>query len=206
MGDIKLNLINHSNDKNNSEVVVFQKNEVPNYEEIAVAWTVIKDCGPGWNHPFTYPMNMFVGASDSWGNHSPQMDVAYGQQFSVVEDASGDILKHTGQASSPEEVDVLNALEQGSINANIYKDGRLLATKTGISPSQKAVFQFKPVIWVGVASQIEEGSVMNSAIVSQINTEISLFGIKSADIVMTGGGSGPEATPFIFELQNIVYA
>ena len=31
---------------------------------------------------------------------------------------------------------------------------------------------------------------------SSINTEISLLGIAGADIVMTGGGSGPDAKPF----------
>lgn len=206
MADIKLNFINASNDKNNSEIVIFQKNEATSYEEIAVAWKVIEYCGQGWNHPFTYPMDMFVSASDSWGNYSPQKGAANGQLFSVVEDASGDILKYTGQASSLNEVDVLNALEVGAIDANIYKAGRLLATKTGVAPGQKAVFQFKPTIWIGVVSQIEEGAVMNSAILSQINTEISLFGIKSADILMTGGGPGPNSTPFIFTLQNIVYA
>ena len=206
MADIKLNLINHSNDKNNSEIVIFQKNEATSNEEIAVAWKVIKYLAQGWNHPFTYPITMFVGASDSWGNSSPQKEIVNGQQFSVVEDASGDILKYTGQASSPDEVEILNALQRGAINADIYKDGSLLATKTSISPGQKAVFQFNPTIWIGVASQIDEGAVMNSAILSEINTEISLLGLKSADIVMTGGGPGEDATPFVFTLQNVVYA
>lgn len=206
MADIKLNFINDSNDKNNSEIVIFQKNEATSYEEIAVAWRVIENCGQGWNHPFTYPMDMFVSASDSWGNYSPQKGASNGQQFSVVVDPSGDILKYTGQSTNQNEVEVLNALEIGAIDANVYKDGRLLATKTSVAPGQKAVFQFKPTIWIGVVSQIEEGEVMNSAILSQINTELSLFGIKSADIVMTGGGPGPNSTPFTFTLQNILYA
>jgi len=47
---------------------------------------------------------------------------------------------------------------------------------------------------------------MNSAVVSSINTELSLIGIASADIVMTGGGAGPAATPFEFAFENVVYA
>ena len=43
-----------------------------------------------------------------------------------------------------------------------------------------------------------------SAVVSNINTEISLLGIASADIVMTGGGPGANSTPFAFSLQNVV--
>jgi hypothetical protein len=35
------------------------------------------------------------------------------------------------------------------------------------------------------------------------DTELSLYGISSADIVMTGGGPGPNSTPFQFTLQNV---
>jgi hypothetical protein len=47
---------------------------------------------------------------------------------------------------------------------------------------------------------------MNSAILSMVNAELSLLGIASADIVMTGGGPGPTSTPFQFNLANIVMA
>ena len=41
---------------------------------------------------------------------------------------------------------------------------------------------------------------------SDVNSEIGLLGVQSADIVMTGGGVGPNATPFKFSLENVVYA
>jgi len=56
-----------------------------------------------------------------------------------------------------------------------------------------------------VVSQLEEGDVMNSAIISQVNSEINLFGISSADIVMTGGGPGKLSVSFNFSLENINY-
>lgn len=71
-------------------------------------------------------------------------------------------------------------------------------------PGQKAVFEFKPTLWIGTASQIEQGAVMNSAVLSDINTELSLLGIKRADIVMTGGGGGTTATAYQFRLANVV--
>ena len=205
MADIKLNFINASNDANNSKVVIFQKNEAASFDELAVAWKVIENCGKDWCHPFTYPMEMFVAARDSFGNLSTQIPATNGQLFSVLEDQSGDTLQLTGQCNA-REVDVENARVTGSIDAQIYKDGRLLATKTGIAPKQMAAFQFKPIIYIGVASQIEEGEVMNSAILSKINDAIPLLGIKSADLVMKGGGSGPGATAFTFQLENIVNA
>ncbi len=204
--DIQLNYINNSNDANNSQVVIFQKNVATNFDELAVAWQVIQYCGYGDNHPFRFPMSMQVGASDSYGNYTPQLTAQNGQLFTMQMSASGDTLVYSGAATSMNEVQVLNGLQKGAINASIYKDGRLLAIKTSIAPQQRAVFEFKPTIWIGVASQVVQGQVMNSAILSDINTELSLLGIASADIVMTGGGPGPNATPFQFNLQNIVMA
>ncbi len=204
--DIQLNFINQSNDQNNSEIVVFSKNASANADELAVAWQVIKNCGQGDNHPFIYPMSMQIGATDSDGNFTPHLDAQYGQLFHMVLTPSGDQLALAGSATSAREVQLRNDLQKGMINANIYKDGKRFATKTSIAPQQMAVFEFTPTIWIGVASQVDEGQIMNSAIVSSINTQISLLGIASADIVMTGGGSGPNAEPFVFMLENVVMA
>jgi hypothetical protein len=204
--DIQLNLINDSNDVNNSEIVIFAKNAATDVQETAVAWQVIKYLGRGDNHPFAYPMATQVGASDSWGNYTALLSAANGQQFAMVRDTSGDVLKYNGQAASATEIEVLNALPQGAINAGIYKSGKLYARETDVAPQQKAVFQFKPTIWIGAVSQAVEGETMNSAIVSSVNTELSLLGVASADIVMTGGGAGPDAKPFMFTLANVEYA
>lgn len=206
MDAIQLNFINRSNDANNSEVVIFQKNAASSFDELAVAWQVIKYCGQGDNHPFKWPLASTVAASDSWGNYTPQMAAEPGQMFKMVLTPSGDQLQVAGPASNAQEIQITNDLPKGAINANVYKDGRLLATKTNVAPGQKAVFQFKPTIWIGVVSQIDQGDVMNSAILSNIDTEINLLGIVSADIVMTGGGSGANAQPFEFSLQNVAMA
>ncbi|KKC99676.1 MULTISPECIES: hypothetical protein [Photobacterium] len=201
---INLNFINRSNDVNNSEVVIFQKNVAESFDEIAIAWRVIQNCGRNDNHPFVYPLKFEVCASDSFGNYTPQMTAYDGQAYEMVKDTSGDVLRlASSPAVSQQEVEVRNNLSSGSINANIYRDGKLLAAKTNVSPGQKGVFQFHPSIFVGVVSQVIEGEVMNSAIIQQVNTEINLFGIQSADLVMTGGGSGPTASPFEFHLENI---
>ena len=39
--DIQLNFINNSNDANNSQVVIFQKNVATDFDELAVAWQVV---------------------------------------------------------------------------------------------------------------------------------------------------------------------
>jgi len=204
--DIQLNFINASNDANNSDIVIFQKNVATDFDELAVAWQVIRNCGQGDYHPFTFPMTMAVGSSDSWGNYTQQLPAQNGQMFAMTYSASGDTLGYYGPSTSPTEVQVLNALQMGAINAGIYKGGKMLAMKTSIAPQQKAVFQFKPTIWIGVTSEVVQGQVMNSAIISSINTELSLLGVASADIIMTGGGPGATSTAFQFNFANVVMA
>jgi hypothetical protein len=206
MASIQLNLINHSNDENNSSVIIFGKGENESFEELAVAWQVIKNMGHGFTHPFTYDMGVSVSASDSYGNYSPRMPAENGNQYAMTLDAGGDVFAFSKQAVSPAEIEIANNLPIGTIDAQVYRSGKLFAVKTGIAPGQKAVFEFKPTIWIGAVSQIEEGDIMNSAIISNINTELSLLGITSADIIMTGGGAGPDAKPFSFTMENIKYA
>lgn len=202
---VKLNLVNQSADSNNSQVLIFQQNVTTSLQELVVAWQVIENLGHGWRHPFTYSYGVEVGAADSYGNVSPLQATPEGQLWTVERTTSGDQLVSTGPATSPQEVEIANGLSVGAISANIYRDGKLVATRSGVAPGQKAVFAFKPTIYIGVVSQVTEGQVLDAAILSSVNTEISLVGITAADIVLTGGGPGKDSVPFTFTLQNLQY-
>ena len=204
--DIQLNFINESNDRSDSQIVIFQKNVAAAPEAETIAWLVIQHCGVGDNHPFTYPMTMQVAGGDSWGNFTPRLNALPGQMYAMSRTSSGDTLYFHGPATVAAEVQVLNALPQGAISANIYRADRLLACKTSIVPKQIAAFEFEPTLWIGVASEAVEGEVIDAAVLSEVNTEISLLGISSADIVMTGGGPGPQSPPFTFSLANVEMA
>ena len=147
MNAIKLNFINKSDDPNNSDIIIFQKNEANDFEGIVVAWKVIRNCAVGWHHRFELPNEINIGASDSWGNEldSP-IPAEEGQQFRVYADAAGNHIEYEGQGSSTEKVLFRSDLSKGSIYANIYKAGKLLARSTGISPAQTSAFRFKPTI------------------------------------------------------------
>ncbi|KYG80953.1 hypothetical protein EV198_2829 [Roseivirga ehrenbergii] len=206
MSTVQLNFVNESNDQNNSEVVIFQKNVAEDFDEIAVAWKVIKNCGRGDYHPFTYSSLYQVAMSDSYGNYTPQLSATQGQAFEMVLASSGDLIKYLGPATAANEIILKNSLQKGAVSGYVYRDGSVAALKSNIAPAQQAIFEFKPTIFIGVASQVTQGQIMNSAIISSINTEISLLGIASADIVMTGGGAGANATPFTFSLENVKMA
>ena len=116
---INLNFINRSNDANNSQIVIFQKNVATDFAETSIAWTVIQNCGQGDNHPFTYPITMAVGANDSYGNYMPQLPATDGELFHVSLTTSGDTLSNAGQGTSSTEVQVRNDLAKGAIDASI---------------------------------------------------------------------------------------
>ena len=201
---IKLNFINQTADTNNSTYVVFQQNVAESFGEIAIAWQTIENCGRGDRHPFDYPTQFMVAAGDSYGNLTPEMPANIGEVYEMKLDHSGDVLvKSSETASSPSEVEIRNNLTMGSIDANIYRNGKLLASKTNVAPGQKGVFLFHPIIYIGATSQIQEGDVMDSAIIQSMNTQLDLTGINSADIIATGGGGGKGAKEFEFHLDNI---
>lgn len=203
---IELRFINMSNDRNNSDILIFQKNEIPGLNELPLAWKVIRNCGRGWSHTIRYTLRTAVAVTDASGNSSPQLPSAAGETFELYRDFSGNQLRSAGQSDSPQAIKCSNRLSSGNMNAFVYRDGSVVASKKNIAPGQSALFMFKPTIFIGVASHVIAGETVRKGIVSQVNTEISLLGIRSADIVMTGGGAGVQAVPYTFSLQNVQMA
>lgn len=205
MISIALNFVNQSNDTNPGGIVIFQQNSAgPN--EAVTAWRVFQDIGQGVAHPFSVPIDLTVAASDSYGTITPQLPAPNGTRFDMVSSIRGNQLQLSQTpASAPQMVEVYNELPVGAIAALVYRDGRLLSQKTGMGPGQKAQFVFEPAIYIKLNSEVQEGEIMDAGTMSD-KTMISLLGIKSADIVMSGGGSGPDAQPIIFSLQNVTMA
>lgn len=205
--DIQLRFVNQSNDGNKSEVVIYQKNMLTTMASLTVAWKVIRYCGRECYHPFVYPMDYEVSITDEYGNFTPRVRAKNGQLLRLsATPTGGRRLLHAGPASASNELDVLNGMTQGAVDVCLFRDGRLMGLKTSVSPGQKAVFQYAPTLWIGVASEVAQGVPVSAAVLSNIFTELSLIGIARADIVMTGGGGGENSTAFEFNLENIVPA
>jgi hypothetical protein len=198
--DIELNYVNHSNDPDNSAIVIFQKNVPSGSDELVVAWKVIQFCGKGGNHPFIFSSALTVNASDSYGNYMPKLPAQYGLEYAVTLDRSGHVFGPAGPATSATQIQIRNALQLGAINAEVQRSAKRLAVVNEIAPGQIASFEFNPVIWIGAVSQAVEGEILSAATVATVDTEISLEGILRADIVATGGGS----QPMVFSLDNVV--
>ena len=75
----------------------------------------------------------------------------------MVLNNSGDQLVSAGHSGVINEIEMRKSLPQSSVSANIFRDGKLLAIKKNLVPGQKAVFAFHPVLYIGIASRVEEG-------------------------------------------------
>src|SRR3954451_19274110 len=89
--DVQLTFINNSNDENETNIVIFQKNAAHAAVE-AVAWQVIRHCGPGSTHPFVVPRKFQLACEDRYGNYTPRQDVSRASiQFEMIRTDSGDV-------------------------------------------------------------------------------------------------------------------
>ena len=201
--DVKLNVINHSNDSSHSEFVIFQQNVSESFDLPSIAWIVIKGLDQGEHHPFVFEWKTQIDISDKYGNFSPRLDATPGQKFEVTKSPNGENLEHVGEASKKDLIQVVNYLPNVTIGAHCYRSGKLLSSHNFVEPSKQAEFHFKPSIYIGAVSQMEEGEPISTALADQINTQFDLKDILSADIVITGGGEGRTATSLKFTLENV---
>jgi hypothetical protein len=203
---LQLTIVDLSNDVNNSRILVFQRSTVASLDEYTIAWEVIQNLGMGWSHTLTYEFDLQIGAQDCYGNRSSALRARPGEAFSVECGTSGSQLHAVGNVTNgTDEIWLQNNFGGGAVDARVYRSGRLLATKTDITPGQAAAFQFKPSLYFAVVSQwdVSVGQPLNSAILSVRSSEISLAGLNgAATIVMSGGGAGSTASPFTFTLQE----
>lgn len=184
--DIHFTFINQSEDQDFT-LAICQKNLA---DGTTVAWQIIDGCDADSTYEFTYPLTTCVAAEDSWGNFSDLVETEPGQQWDVTLSDDGDELNLDNQpASGPNVIEVKNCFVAGAVDANIYKDGKLLACKMGIAPQQEAAFVLDTNLWLGIVPpDIEEGDLIDPAL---LTTMISFMGLTKANIVATGGGSQP---------------
>lgn len=196
---IRLNIINISG-QNNLNVVLFQKNLVGGFDDPVVAWTVIDHLNNGRNRNIIFGDTLSIGYKkiDTLSSIIP---VTPGQQIIANEDYTVGV---NGTAESVNEIEILsNVFTLAAITGRLYRTERLLMQVGPLDNGSTGYFRAGHTLWIGILDGISQGDIMGSDVLSQFNTEISLLGISSADVVISGGSEG---APFQFTLQNIVYA
>jgi hypothetical protein len=200
----KLNFINRSYDMNRSDIIIFQTNGAAGGAERPVAWKVIKRCPNDWSHPFTFSNELQLGLGDCDGNHSPRVPVMPGTLARISPGPKGGVALVAGRGMDPTAIQVESRVQIGGYDAEVYRDGRLLSRHRGLGPRARAEFRFNQRIRLFAGSGIDEGDLLRrSELRWRVLTELDLLGVTRADIVMTGGGCGPNATPLCFHLHQV---
>ena len=189
--DIKITYTNKSMNKDLPTVFVFTKNETPTFDVLkeGVAWRTIPNIGRGSSSSFVFPLITQVGATWQGGMNKTQvLPSDIGKRYTVSQNDTGIVLAANGNASDTKSIDVNNdANIQDGVSASLYKDGKLMLTKKIVGYGQKATFVLKPKLYWGIASEIQESELINSAILNTDSFfEQDLEGVTEVNISLNG--------------------
>ncbi|NMR26628.1 hypothetical protein HH219_13980 [Pseudoalteromonas sp. NEC-BIFX-2020_015] len=189
--NIEITYVNNSMNKDLPKIFVFTKNETPTFDALkeGVAWRVIPDIGRASSSTFVFPIETSVGATWQEGQNKTQvLPSVIGKRYTVDKDDTGVVLAANGNASDTKSIDVNNSVNvPNGISAQLYKDGKLMMEKRIVGFGQKATFVLKPKLYWGVASEIEESQLLNSAVLNTDSFfEQDLEGVTKATISLNG--------------------
>lgn len=198
--DIKITYINKSDDRDNPTVLVFMKPTESNFAAYSTAWQVIEDIGYNSWHKFTYTIDTSVVATwDDGKSGTFPLQASIGKSYVLKNTPGGFSLVDNNKLSPDNEFDVLNKVSTpDGISVVAFKDGSPIATKNQVARNQKAEFVLHPKLYFGVTSEYETGDIVDSAVMSEEFTEISLEGLSSATIILQGNA----ANGYSFELSH----
>jgi hypothetical protein len=183
MSEIQLRLVNQAGELYGQALVLFQRNvALPDDDEV-VAWRVFESLRAGEHQSVSFPLDVSLGADDAQGSQAEEHVTMAGQTWMIV-DEGGSLAIRPGGGGFDDKVIKVDNQRPSPISVRFSRDGKLLALKP-LEPMMTWLFQFPPKVYVGLASMISEGQVMDAATVSSLQaTEIDLTGVVSADIVL----------------------
>jgi len=189
--NVTITYINKSMNKDLPEIFLFIKNEVPTFDCLkeGIAWKVIKDVGRESSCQFTFPIETEVCASwDKDTCFTKKLSSAIGSKYSVFKDDTGITIMPDGSAGDDKSIDVCNDVHvENGLSVNLYKDGRIMVSKQIVGYGQKATFVLHPRLYWGIASEIQEGDRLSSAVLdSNQFFEQNLEGASNVTIALYG--------------------
>ncbi len=189
--DIKILYVNKSDDRDNPNVLVFMKPTDSDFSAYSTAWQVIKNIGYNSWHKFTYTIDTSVVATwDNGKSGTFPLETSIGKSYALKNTSGGFSLVANGDSSEENEFDVINkVITPEGISVVAFKDGSPIATKNQVARNQKAEFVLHPRLYFGVTSEYEVGDIIDSAVMSEEFTEISLEGLSNVMVEMRGNAA-----------------
>lgn len=191
MNDVKITYVNHSGNKDHPTVFLFTKNEVPTFDALkhGVAWRTFERIGRGSSAMATFPINTEVSAAWDGGScRTALLTADIGGSYTVTKDSTGIVLTRDGNAGNARSIDVVNNVKvEDGMSVDLYKDGRIMMTKQIVAYGQKATFVLHPKLYWGIASEIQEGDQLSSAVLNSTSFfELDLEGLTEVTVGLYG--------------------
>ena len=194
--------VNRSDSASQPVIFVFAKNAIPGFDELAdaVAWRVLPDIGKGSSSEFMVLPMCTVQAT--WGgvNRTQALVAEAGQRYSVIQDDTGIVLTPVGSSTQSNAIEVTCEVQiPGGVSVQLLNDGKAFMQESIVAFGQKASFIVERKLYWGVASEIQEGQMLATAVLnSDVFFEQSLEGATGATVTLTGN----EWSGFQFEVTN----
>jgi hypothetical protein len=186
---VVLTVLNRRRDGAASQLVLFKMNSAAAANPV-LAWKVLR-CAAGRPARVVVPFSQQVGVFNPRGAHAGLESASAGECFQVadratVSGAAAPLLSRGQRAAiGPNMVGVHNGTSDGVLDVVLYKDGRPLYREAALAPGGTMVFEVLPYLHAALCTGVAEGAVLDAATVAAA-TRISLLGLKSADLILTG--------------------
>ncbi len=199
---ITLNIVNRMEDRDTVDVLICQHNAAAGIRCNPIAWRVLRGVTAQNNQMVAVPQAFEISVQDVTGHITAAQPAISGQLYGAAASPAGTVLMATATSESvPQSVSVRNLLREGEISAQAYKSGGLAAVRTNVVPGQDAAFEFMEHVYIGLAGKMQEGQMIPEAVASRITTRLNLFGVASADVILSDSEDGPHRP--LIRLENI---
>ena len=201
--DTQITYINKSINRDVPKIFIFASNAIPSFDTLkeGVAWRVIPDIGRASSSSFVFPIETSVSATWQDGqNKTKELSSTIGKRYTVAKNDTGIVLETNGNASDTNSVEVTNDINvPNGVSAQLYKEGKLMMEKKIVGFGQKTTFVLKPTLYWGVASEVQEGQPLNSAVLTSDQFfPQNLEGVSKATVSLNGNAE----EGYSFKIEN----
>ena len=196
-----ITFVNNSDDPAPT-VFVFAVNAVPGFDELAdgVAWRVLPNLGKGSSSSFMVLPMCTVRAVWGGANATQSLVAEAGVRYAVIEDDTGIVLVNDGSATQPNAIEVVSHVQiAGGLDIQLMNDSKVMLQERVTAYGQKATFVLEPQLYWGIASDIQEGQILGSAVSDTADFfEQNLDSVFDASVTLTGDAQ----SGYQFEVTN----
>ena len=181
MPNVTITYINGVTDSN-APIWVFGEDLASNRATAENAWKVIEHVGQGDYHVLQYQSTYEIQASwDAGSSFTALLAAEPGQRFKLAAINDNYMLECDGDASSPDQIELVNDVSGTPICGLLYDDGSVFMEGGDVLPKGTLAIQPVPKTFWAVGSPGTAATAL---------TEVDLTGLASLTVTLTEGADG----------------